>query len=39
MRATLAVVSTPLGALRKAMFELERDAPRSVAAGEGTAPR
>ena len=39
-KATLAVVlHRALGALRKAMHELERDAQRSVAAGEGTAGR
>jgi len=39
-KATLAVVlHRALGALRKAMHELERDAQRSVAAGEGTADR
>ena len=39
-KATLAVVlHRALGALRKAMHELERDAERSAAAGEGTASR
>jgi hypothetical protein len=39
-KATLAVVlHRALGALRKAMHELERDAQPSVAAGKGTAGR
>jgi RNA polymerase sigma-70 factor, ECF subfamily len=39
-KATLAVVlHRALGALRKAMNELERDAPRSAATGDGTARR